>query len=129
MSMEDIISAAREEDWNFVDKKIPEVCNSHQNQEWAHQLLKDSDGHVVDLGASILEKANNIDPKRFSRMRARLKNVMVNNSDIYARYRSAFALAAHDPGRYKEEVIKVLKEATKDKDVSEIAKEYLGRLK
>ena len=61
-------------------------------------------------------------------MRGRLDRVMENSPDEYARFRAACALAAHDPGKYREEVIKTLKEAQQDPDVSKIASSYLRRL-
>ena len=128
MSMEDLIEAARKENWEYVDTRISKVCNDTKVQERALQLLKDSDGNVRDLAASILGKAC-IDSGKFLKIRPVLGEVMEKDSNPYARYRAAFALAQHGPGTYKSEVIKTLKQASKDKDVSEIARGYLERLK
>lgn len=122
--MEDLINAARKEDWRFVDEKIPEVCNNIKVQNMALRLLVDKDENVRDLGASILEKAR-IDSARFSRMRAPLARVMKNDNNLHAKYRAAFALANHGPGEYIQEVLELIKQASEDKEVSEFAKNYL----
>ena len=126
--MEDVIAAAKDENWKYVDERINDICNDIKVQKRALQLLQDSDGNLRDLGASILGKAQ-IDHERFDAMRPFLSEVMMKDKNPYARYRSAFALAEHGAGRYKSNVLKVLKEAAKDKDVGEIAREYLERLK
>jgi len=125
MGMEDIIQAAREENWELVDARIPEVCNDAAIQKQALQLLNDSNGNVRDLAASIFEKASKI-PRGSKPI---LANVMAKDSNPYARYRAAFALAGHNAGTYKPEVIKVLKEARTDETVGEMAEKYLQRLK
>lgn len=124
MNMEDLINAARKEDWKFVDEKIPEVCNDVKVQNKALKLLVDKEENVRDLGASILEKAR-IDSARFSRMRAPLVRVMRNDNNIYVKYRAAFVLASHGPGEYTQEVLELIKQALEDKEVSEFAKNYL----
>ena len=75
MKMEDIIDAARKENWGYVDERIPEVCDNPEVQKRVLQLLKDSDGYVRDLGASILGKAH-INPRKFSKMRTALGQVL-----------------------------------------------------
>lgn len=125
--MEDIIEAAKSENWKLVDQRITEVCNNIEVQKRAIKLLNDSDGNVRDLGASILGKAN-IPLKRFSNIRPILKRIMDKDSNQYARYRAAFALAEHGAGDYKNDVLGVLNEASQDKDVGEIAKTYLKKL-
>jgi HEAT repeat protein len=125
MKMEDIINAARKENWEYVDSRIPRICDDPKVQKKAAELLSDDDGNIRDLGASILGRAHNIPVK----IKPILFNIMKNDSNPYARYRSAFALAGHNPGRYKKKVVTVLKEASCDKDVGDIAKEYLEMLK
>lgn len=127
--MDDIINAAREEKWEYVDERIPQVCDNLEIQERALILLKDSNGNIRDLGASIFGKAQNISKVQFSRAIPALKTMMNNDSNPYARYRAAFALAEHAPDKYRDDIVRVLKEAAKDKDVGKIAKNYLARLK
>jgi len=126
--MEDVIAAAKEEDWEYVDGRIARICHDIEVQKRALQLLKDSDDNVRDLGASILGKAH-IDSERFAAMRPLLRDVMIKDSNCYARYRAAFALAEHGAGKYKKKVLEVLRQAVEDPDVAEIAREYLERLK
>jgi HEAT repeat protein len=127
--IEDLIEAARKEEWKTVDKEIPKVCDQDPIQVRALELLRDSDGNVRDLGASIFEKASRIGLGRLSRAIPVLKEIMIGDSNPYARYRSAFALAKHAPERYKQETIATLEEAKDDKDVGKIAREYLKRYK
>ena len=126
MRMEDIIDAARKEEWDLVDRRIPEVCNDSEAQEIAIKLLGDSNANLRDLGASILAKSTKLPTP--TRTKPILQRVMEGDSNPYARYRAAFALAGHHPGRYRPKVIEVLKEAAQDKDVGQIAKDYLRRL-
>ncbi len=127
MNMQDLIGAAKREEWKFVDAHLSEICNSPSNIEWAlGPGLDDSDGNVRDLAASLLEKAD-LQPSAFEQMQLRLHNVMMHDSHPYARYRSAFALAAHGPGPYREDVIRVLGEARTDPDVSKLAEGYLTK--
>ncbi len=127
MNMEDLINDARTENWKSVDEKIPKLCNDIKVQNIALKLLADKDGNVRDLGASILEKAR-IDSARFSRMRVPLVMVMRNDNNIYAKYRAAFALANHEPREYTQEVLELIKQASKNKEVGAIANNYLGKL-
>ncbi|HLD04754.1 MAG TPA: hypothetical protein VJG90_03460 [Candidatus Nanoarchaeia archaeon] len=128
MKMQDLIDAAKRQKWEFVDTHLAEVCNDSSNIEWAVGVgLDDLDGNVRDLAASLLERAD-IQPSAFEQMRSRLHSVMTRDSHPYARYRSALALAAHGPGSYREEVMRVLGEASTDPDVSDLAKAYLSKL-
>jgi hypothetical protein len=123
MVLNRLIQAAKEEDWDFVDKELPEFAKDPANIEWAYGVgLADSNGNVRDLGASILEIAK-ISPDRFGGMRDRITQHMKGDDNPYVRYRCAFALAAH--GQANDQVRAVLMEATKDDDVAAIAKDYL----
>jgi len=46
LNMEDIIEAAKSENWKLVDQRITEVCNHIEVQKRAIKLLNDSDGNV-----------------------------------------------------------------------------------
>jgi len=127
-NIDDLIKAAKEEDWEIVDKNILNICSDPVVQEKAIKLLTNSDRNVRDLGASILGKFP-LSTKIFSRAKPILRKVMVNDENPYARYRAAFALAEHGVGEYKMEIIGALIEASQDKDVGDIAKKYLARLK
>lgn len=127
-NIDDLILAAKHEDWEVVDENIPNICEDITVQKKAIELLSDSDGNVRDLGASILGKPQ-IDPKIFLRAKPILKKVMWGDENLYARYRAAFALAEHGVGRYRTKVMQVLQQASEDKDVGNIARKYLDRLK
>jgi HEAT repeat protein len=124
----ELIEAARREDWDYVDKRIPQVCNDRSYIEWARRNgINDPDGNVRDLAVSILEKAD-IPADEFRGMAEELHKLMVSDNNPYVRFRSAFALANHDPGNYRKEVVGVLEEAEKDEDVAALAKGYLKKM-
>ena len=126
--IEGLVRAAKEENWDYVDSVIPEICNRKESLEWAYNTgIRDEDDNVRDLAVSILEKAS-IDSSGFDRMRDKIAELMESDPNPYVRYRSAFTLAAHGPGKYRDNVLKVLKEAEQDRDVSEISKNYQSRL-
>jgi len=48
---------------------------------------------------------------------------------LNAGFRAACALAAHNPGEYVKEVIRVLESFSSDREVGVIAQRYISRLK
>jgi len=126
--LDKLMEAAKNEEWDKVDKNTPEAVKDPEIVNWAFERgLDNPNENIRDLAAGILEKAK-IPVSKFSAMRPKLHEIMGGDKNPYARYRSAFALAAHNPGFYKPEVIKTLKEAEKDEDVSKIASSYLRKL-
>ena len=125
MMIEDLIEAARQEDWVLIDGVLPSVCDKPEIVNWASvQGLKDSDGNVRDLAVSILEKTKVIPEE--GGVADKLHELMGSDDNPYVRYRSAFALAAHKPVAYGEEVRGVLQEALQDSATADIAKGYLA---
>jgi hypothetical protein len=124
LKLDDLINAAKKEDWGLVDKTIPEICNKKTYVEWAYKKgLKHTDDNVRDLAASILEKTRTLNPE----MKTRLYYVMKDDSNFYAKFRAACALAAHAPEYHAMEVKNVLKKAEEDKGIKDIAKGYLKK--
>ncbi|MFH1210844.1 MAG: hypothetical protein V1645_02915 [archaeon] len=125
--LDELIKAAKKEDWAYVDKKIATIKDYEPFISWAFPTaIHDSDGNLRDLGVSLIEKAP-IKEDEFKMMRPQLFKLMQTDPNTYVRFRSAFALAAHGPGRYSKEVIQTLKKAEKDKEVATIAKQYLKK--
>ena len=123
MMIDTLIEAAKKENWGKVDKSILKVCNNKSVIDWAcKEGLNDSNGNVRDLAASILEKTSN---SLTGEIKEKLYSHMKKDDNAYVRYRSSFALAAHDPSFHKEEVKDVLEKAKKDPDVSQLAESYL----
>ncbi len=127
-----LISAAKKGNWEHVDselsKPIPEKYVG-----WAYiEGIEDKDDNVRDLAGSILEKAT-IPASSFSAIRPvifdTIKKETLRAKSPYAKYRLAFSMAAHSPGEYKTEVMSILEEAARDRDVSQIAEGYIKRLK
>ncbi|MBU4284605.1 MAG: hypothetical protein KJ968_05860, partial [Nanoarchaeota archaeon] len=111
------------EDWKIVDKSIPKVCNNKSIIGWAfREGLNDGNENVRDLAASILEKTSSSLTKE---IKEKLYSRMKKDDNSYVRYRSSFALAAHDPSFHEKDVKAVLQKAKKDPDVSQFAESYL----
>ncbi len=122
--LDDLISAAKNEDWRLVDRTIPQICNKKTYVEWAYKKgLKHLKDNVRDLAASILEKTKALT----SGMKERLYYVMKDDSNPYAKFRAACALAAHDRKYHSDEVKQALEIAKKDKGISGIAEGYLKK--
>ena len=93
MAMEDLIAAAKKEKWKVVDRNLPEAAQKDANVVWAYRDgLKDPNGNVRDLAATLLAKAK-LSVREMQEARPILRSVMMSDSNPYARYRSAFALA------------------------------------
>ena len=128
IKLETLKAAAKREDWESVDSAIATVTGDPRYWGWAFGTgVRDADGNVRDLAVSIIERSD-IPKEEFSKMRGALYTRMMKDDNLYVRFRSAFALANHGPGQYKETVIGALKLASKDDDVKEIAKGYLNRI-
>ena len=120
-------SAAKNEKWEYVDSMIPQISGNLEYAKWAYdEGIKDPDGNIRDLAVSIIEKSE-IPENEFTRMRDTLCLLMENDKNKYVQFRSAFALVNHGPGKHKKKVLSKLYEAEKDKDVAELAKEYLKK--
>ena len=128
-AIKELKDAAEREDWHYVDKAIPQIINDERYQKWAcDQGIKDEDKNIRDLAVSIIEKAE-MPEQVFSQIRAELNRLMSEDEHIYVRFRAAFALANHGAGDYKDAVLKELNEARMDKDVGDLAKAYIAKLR
>lgn len=125
--IKNLVKAAKEEEWDYVDSKLPTVKDYKQLVEWSfNKGIHDEDKNIRDLGISIIEKAD-IPEKEFMKMRPQIFKLMISDPNPYVRFRSAFALSAHGAGGYSRHVKQALQEAEKDKDVRKIAKQYLKK--
>lgn len=121
-NLEELINAARSEQWDFVDEHISAVANEADVLTWALGVgLEDADGNVRDLAASILEKSSTALPEA---LHDKLLQLMEKDSNPYAQFRSAFALYVR--GERSPEVVAKMKEATNDPATADIAKGYLA---
>jgi hypothetical protein len=122
MSVDELAEEARNENWEVVDRIIEREKNnpeylSKARLEWLHS----KDGNVVDLGASLYEKTDNV--VEFDKTKSELKRVMTFGDSKFARYRAAFALRRH--GATSLAVKGVITEALGNDDVREFAEGYL----
>ncbi len=128
-SLKELIEAAEAEKWDYVDESLPKIGGDEYFIRWAYAHgLEAKDKNVRDLAGSILEKAT-IPESAFSPIRSIIVDAVEKEHHPYAKYRMAFALAAHGVGEYFGKVMPILKEASKDKDVGLIADGYLKQLK
>jgi hypothetical protein len=127
-TLADLKDEARMERWDRVDLAIRRLVSDPRYYRWAAKTgINEANGDVRDLAVSIIEMAE-IPAKEFDGMRGALFGRMMCDENEYVRYRSAFALAKHESGQYKERVKVTLREASNDKDVGEIAKFYLRQM-
>ena len=128
-SLKQLIEAAETEKWDYVDESLPKIGGDEHFIRWAYAHgLEAKDKNVRDLAGSILEKAT-ITESAFSPIRSIIAESVEKERHPYAKYRMAFALAAHGVGKYSGKVIPILEEASRDKDVGSIAEGYLKQLK
>ena len=120
----EVMSAAREENWDYVDQNLPAFVDNDEVVDWALSAGATSDDdNERDLAASILEKT---DHKINEQGRETLYEMMENDTNPYVQFRASFALFSHRD-RF-ESVINKIKDATKDEDVKEIAEGYLSQI-
>lgn len=131
-TLEKLKEAARMEEWDLVDLTLSTIKLGREYYGWAFEQginpRKELNVDVRDLAASIIEKAE-IPSEEFRAMQSAMFTRMERDNNKYVRFRSAFALANHGPGQYLKEVISTLKEASMDKDVGAIAKDYLDKVR
>jgi len=120
----EVISAAREENWDYVDQNLSSFANDDEVVDWARSAGATSDDdNERDLAASILEKTNHDITEQD---KDTLRGMMQADKNPYAQFRASFALFNH--GDRSEAVIGKIKEATKDEDVKDIAEKYLSQI-
>lgn len=129
MGISKLIEAAEKEDWDFIDTEIPKIASDPEVISWAVEAgVKHEDSNVRDLAVSIIEKAG-MNPQRFANAEPILYDLMKRDNNPYVKYRSAFALAAHDSTKDRDQVIGMLQEALRDEDTKGIAESYLDAYK
>ena len=138
--LEDLVSAAKAEDWEEIDSvKIPRLAAMDDSQfaiyDWiVGSGLVDGNKNVRDVAASLFAeyglKSNHVSEVRIKKGHDELLK-MLEDKHPYARYRAAFAISKHDLCKKHADhiviLLPVLREAAKDKDVSDIAKAYLKK--
>lgn len=128
--LENLIEAARKEDWDYVDETIPKISGDRIYIDWAiKEGIDDNNGNVRDLAVSILGKTK-LNDKDLKEIETKFHRCLYD-SNTYVRYRTVFALMEQKSGVYGRNplIVKTLKEAEKDEAVSGIAKGYLQRIK
>ncbi len=120
-----LISAAEQEDWDFIDTTLASVADNPNNVLWAFgNGVFSEDGNVRDLAVSIVEASQHfLEPDQAEV----LQNLMQSDKNTYVRFRAAFAL--YNRGERSPEVMQVMQEALQVDDVKEITQGYLDQLK
>jgi len=104
-------------------------CDQENVWQFSLKGLNDINPNIWDLSATIIAKTTKYKGELSQESIDRLVEIteMKDNPEaIYARYRSAFALFEHNIKH--PEIIEVIKEATSDEAVAEIAQEYLNNI-
>lgn len=121
--LDKLLAAARQEDWDLIDQELPRTAQDSSFDQYAKELLNNNDPQARDLGASYFELC----PRELDKdTTSQLTHMLEADRNPYARYRSAFALFTH--GNRTPSVVNMLREATTDPDVREIAQGYLDQL-
>ena len=127
--LKNLIKAADIENWDYVDANKTKAVRNPEIVNWAYQTGVSSENeNRRDLAVSLLEKAK-IPKDELNEVKKVLGNILTKDSSFYVRFRAACALVVHSANEYRDDVIKTLREAAKDKDsdVKEIAKGYLEK--
>ncbi len=124
LSIEELESAAKRQDWEVVDAALPGVCNQPTYVTWATQAVStDINPDVRDLAAGLLElTSHDFDKDLIKELRA----CMVTDDNRYVRFRLAFALFRH--GDRTTDTIDLIQRACGDPDVAETALAYMAKL-
>jgi hypothetical protein len=120
VKLNQLIEAAKIEDWSFVDGNINGYHLEGEPFEWAMNAgLTDADKNVRDLAATLLDKSDEtIDTETTTK----LLKTMADDDHNIVRYRLAIAL--YKRGDRSPSVIKMMQEAKNDPDVGELASSY-----
>ena len=119
-SIDSMAAAAQLEDWDSVDAALLTLPDDQAVNDRAASWLDNEDGNMRDLGASVFERSKL--PLSESVI-VRLSEMLTDDTNPYASYRSAFALFCHDI--HTPKVVDALQLALQDEDVAEIAAGYL----
>jgi hypothetical protein len=121
-SFQDLLEAAKREDWDFVDANISSEHLTLERLQWAkREGLVDADQNVRDFAATLLDESDAVLDKVDQ---AWLAGQMAEDDHPIVRYRLAIAL--YKRGNRSPEVVAMMKEASKDPDVGELATIYLN---
>ena len=120
-TLRQLIDAAQNEDWDFVDGNINISHLTGEPIVWAlKDGLVDQDQNIRDLAATLLDKSDeeiNIDDIK------RLEDIMTSDSYHIVQYRIAIAL--YKRGDRNQSVLQKMQSAKNDPDVGELANSYL----
>jgi hypothetical protein len=120
VTFEQLIEAARKENWEFVDENINESHLTRVQVDWALDMgLGDEDKNIRDLAATLLDKSNEaLNPEEMEK----LEKIMTEDSYHIVQYRIAIAL--YKRGNRNPLVVQMMKDAREDPDVGELACSY-----
>lgn len=121
VSLNELIDAAKREDWDFVDGNINESHLSREQIDWALKIgLADTDDNVRDLAATLLDRSDEVLGEEEV---GALEKQMAEDSYHIVRFRIAIAL--YKRGDRNDAVAEIMNEAKNDPDVGELASKYL----
>ncbi|MFH0804103.1 MAG: hypothetical protein V1896_00690 [Candidatus Zambryskibacteria bacterium] len=123
VKFEQLVEAAKNNDWGFVDENINESHLSYEYTVWAiKDGLLDKDRNVRDLAATILDKSNEqLDPEDAKEV----ERIMLRETYHIVIYRLAIAL--YKRGIRNTAIERLMSEAKDDPDVGDLAKSFLAQ--
>lgn len=130
LSPGELEKAALLDKWDLVDKSLRSIA-SDQSQIYVDAALRQLESrriNIRDLGASVIESQKKLPQGYGIKVKSALLDSLARNGTRnYAGFRSACALAVHQPGRYRSDVEPVLRHFTSDNEeaVRRIAKKYI----
>ncbi|OHA20147.1 MAG: hypothetical protein A2836_00945 [Candidatus Taylorbacteria bacterium RIFCSPHIGHO2_01_FULL_45_63] len=120
VAFEELLEAAREESWQFVDENISESYLTEKYIRWAlTEGLFDADPNIRDLAATILNMSDTpLNPPDIKTLEAVLED------DPYHIVRFRVAIALYKRKRQTPLVLRVMEQAKSDPDVGELVRRY-----
>jgi hypothetical protein len=119
---DELLKAAKEENWNFVDEKIKNFDITHEIVDWTLETgLFDKDNNIRDFAATILDNSEIVLTKSDIE---KIKDIMLKDEYDVVQYRLAIAL--YRAGDESPEVEEMVQKAKDDPNVGELAKTYLN---
>jgi len=115
--------------WNFVDANIQKAVTPQTTERAFTRGIESRNTYARNYNYSLLAAAK-IPKPVFDSMRLKIVQGMQTDPDKYVRLRAACLLAEHGPGKYSQEVVKILERHRNDpeEDAKIAAVKYLRRL-
>lgn len=127
MNLSELKRAARLQQWEKIDEKLPQAARDPRVILWAKKGIESRREYLRDLAASSLVLAS-LSREAIVSLSPHLYQCAEKYCDHPSGFRAACALAVHNPSAYRERISPILKRWALDKEVGVIAQKYLHSL-